>query len=143
MAPFPPPRNHLSSLARSANGSTAGFYRRWRTLGAIMSIGRLTMTKLNTGLRTALLAMALIVAPASTIAQRPHSTAADKPVWNQKAKDEVIEGMNRYLLNSAYVPGVDFEKWNTVIAKIKEQADKSKSEDEFASLINRSLYEKF
>ena len=101
------------------------------------------MSKLQNGIRAAAAVLALVIAPATILAQRPHSTAADKPVWNQKAKDEVIEGMSNYVLNSAYVPGIDFSTWKAELAKIRVDADKAKSEDEFAGLINRGLHEQF
>lgn len=101
------------------------------------------MSKLHNGIRAAVAAVALIITPSATMAQRPHSTAADKPVWNQKAKDEVIEGMSNYVLNFAYVPGIDFAQWKTELAKIRTDADKAKNEDEFAGMINRGLHDQF
>jgi carboxyl-terminal processing protease len=110
-----------------------------------MSIGRIAMDvkRFNNGLRMAACALALLAVAPASYAQRPHSTEADAPVWNQAAKNQVLEKMSNMILTSAYVPGIDFSKWEAVVAKIKPEAEKAKSEEEFAGIVNAGLRDAF
>src|SRR5436190_20379472 len=100
------------------------------------------VTRLNTGLRAAVCALAMLaVAPIS--AQRPHSTAADSPEWNVAAKDKILARMTYLIDKGAYVPNVDFSKWESALAKIKPDAEKAKTEDEFAGIVNAGLRNAF
>src|SRR5258708_1320772 len=103
-----------------------------------MSIGKIAMDvkRINIGLRTAVCALAMLVVAPASYAQRPHSTAADSPEWTLAAKDQVLDRLSNYISKSAYVPGVDFSKWQTVLAKIRTDAEKAKTEDEFAGVVN-------
>ncbi len=109
-----------------------------------MSIGKIVMNlmRLN-GLRTAICALAVLALAPATIAQRPHSTAADSPIWNDAAKEQVLNRMSRLIQNQAYVPGVDFSKWDAMLAKIRPDAVKAKTEDEFAAIVDTGLRDAF
>ena len=99
--------------------------------------------KKNIGLRRALCALALLVVAPASFAQRPHSTAADSPEWNLSAKDKVLNALSNLIEDRAYVPGVDFSKWSEVIAKIKPDAEKAKTQEEFANVVNIGLHDAF
>lgn len=101
------------------------------------------MNILNRSVRTALCALALLVASPAIHAQRPHSTAADSPGWNSAVKDKVLDEMSRIIENQAYVPGVDFSKWPEGLAKIKAKAEKAPNEDVFAEIVNVGLRDEF
>ncbi len=102
----------------------------------------MSVKSFSIGVRSAVLAIALLVTPAA-IGQRPHATAQDRPVWDLTAKNAVIDQMSKYVENSAYVPGIDFSTWQSSLAKIREDANKAQSEDEFAGLINKGLHDQF
>jgi carboxyl-terminal processing protease len=117
-----------------------------------MSIGKIEMdvNQIRTGLRTAVCALAMLAIAPATLAQRPHSTPADSPEakraaqeWNQAAKDKVLDRMSSLVLTQAYVPNIDFSKWQEVLSKIKPEAQKAKSEEEFAGIINSGLHDAF
>jgi carboxyl-terminal processing protease len=98
---------------------------------------------LMNGLRTAACALAMLAVAPATNAQRPHSTDADAPVWNVATKDQVLDTMSKIIQGAAYVPGVDFSKWDEFLAKIKPQAEKAASEEEFAGIVNYGLRDAF
>jgi carboxyl-terminal processing protease len=99
--------------------------------------------QIRTGLRTAVCALAMLAIAPATLAQRPHSTAADSPEWNQAAKAKVLDRMSNLVLNQAYVPNVDFSKWQEALAKIKPDAEKAANEEEFAGIVNSGLRDAF
>ncbi|MFI5387000.1 MAG: S41 family peptidase, partial [Fimbriimonadales bacterium] len=103
----------------------------------------MNLTKLNLGLRGAMLGLVVLAVATPILAQRPHSTAADSPEWNQAAKDQVLDKMSSLIVKAAYVPGVDFSKWDEVLAKIKPQAAKAQTEDEFAGIVDNGLHDAF
>ncbi|HWA84422.1 MAG TPA: PDZ domain-containing protein, partial [Fimbriimonadaceae bacterium] len=98
---------------------------------------------LNNGLRAAACAVALIAVAAVTYAQRPHSTAADGPGWTLAAKNQVLDKMTNYILTQAYVPGVDFTKWQTTLKEIKPEVEKAGTEDEFAGILDKAMRDTF
>lgn len=101
------------------------------------------VTRLKTGMRTAVCALALLAVAPGTFAQRPHSTAADSPEWNAASKSRLLRQISELITNSAYVPNVDFSKWNAALEKMKPDLDKAESQEEFAGVINSELHETF
>lgn len=86
------------------------------------------MKLLNNILATAL--AFTIVAPAA-LAQAPKMDAA--------AKKEVLEKMTSMIEKNAYVPGVDFNKLNDLLAQQKEKIEKAETEDDFTGAVNNAL----
>lgn len=101
------------------------------------------LKRFNIGLRTTACALAMLAVAPAIHAQRPHSTDADSPAWSNAAKDKVLDHMTSLILNNAYVPGIDFSKWDDMLAKIKPEAEKAKTEDEFANVVNIGLHDAF
>jgi len=87
------------------------------------------MKLLNSILATAL--AFTLVAPAA-LAQDVHKMDAS-------AKKEVLEKMTSMIEQHAYVPGVDFNKLNDLLAQQKEKIDKAETEDDFAGAVNNAL----
>jgi len=103
----------------------------------------MNVMRFRTGLRGAILALALLAVAPIGFAQRPHSTAADSPGWNDAAKQQVLDKMSSLITSRAYVPGVDFSKWDQFLAKIKPEAEKAKTENEFAGIVDNELRSAF
>ena len=101
------------------------------------------VTRLRSGLRNAACALALLAVAPGILAQRPHSTAADNPQWTTASKGKLLESISKLVLNAAYVPNIDFNKWNTAITAMKPELDKAKNEEEFAGVINAELRDTF
>ena len=64
-------------------------------------------------------------------------TLAD-PV-TKDVKDRVLEGINKIISGRAYVPGIDFSKWPTMLAAQKEDIDKAQTDEDFQSAVNKAL----
>jgi carboxyl-terminal processing protease len=110
-----------------------------------MSIGKIAMDVkiFKIGLRTAVCTLALLAVAPTTLGQRPHSTAADSPEWTEFTKARVLDRMSKYILKDAYVPNVDFSKWDATMAKIRPEAEKAKTEEEFAAIVDNGLRNAF
>lgn len=78
---------------------------------------------------TALAAMALLAA--TSLAQ----TVDNKP----EVKSEVLDRVTTLLSTRAYVPGLDFAKWQSFVDSEKSKLDESKNDDEFSYAINEAL----
>ena len=52
---------------------------------------------------------------------------AQKPDFDAKAKAAVLGEMQTVLTKNAFVPGVDFDKWPTLLATYQDQLDKEPS----------------
>jgi carboxyl-terminal processing protease len=72
----------------------------------------------------------LALASAQTDPKKP-LTAEDKA--------GVIKGMTKLITENAFVPGVDFSKWNDMLEKAKIDIDGSKTSDEFVFAVNTAL----
>lgn len=89
--------------------------------------------------------MALSLAPALAPAQGtppPASTTAAPAApkaMDAAAKKTVLDAMQRTINTMAFVPNVDFGKWNEFVAAEKENIDKATSESDFAAAVNRAL----
>ncbi len=88
---------------------------------------------MNRLLRTGLPAL---LAFASALAFAQEET---KPSIDAKAKEAVLNDMHKVLTTTAFVPGVDFNKWNEVIAEFKPDLDKAESPEQFAVVVNTAL----
>lgn len=71
---------------------------------------------------------------ASAVAQ----TSDTKPLTAEQKK-ETLSRLELALTSQAYVPGVDFSKWNEMIAEEKESLDGAKTPMEFATVVNSVL----
>lgn len=78
------------------------------------------------------------VAAVLTLTLAPMSMAQ----LTKEAKDRVLERMTKIITSYAYVPGVDFSKWPSMIEAQKAGIEKSTSENEFQDAVNEAL-EKF
>jgi carboxyl-terminal processing protease len=82
------------------------------------------------GLRAASGAIALLL-----IASASAQTVDNKP----EVKDEVVSRITRLIESSAYVPGVDFNKWPQFVAEAKPKIDAAQNDEEFQRAINEAL----
>ena len=74
---------------------------------------------------------AMVLLAASSIAQ----TIDNKP----EVKAEVLDRVTTLLSTRAYVPGLDFAKWQSFVDSEKSKLDESKNDDEFSYAINEAL----
>lgn len=82
-------------------------------------------------------AFALALAFATVaLAQTPPQT--QKPL-TPEAKAEVIKEVNRIVTNVAFVPGVDFAKWQEFMTSQQESVDKAQDAREFTTAVNTAL----
>jgi len=86
--------------------------------------------KLLTNLLATALAITLVA---------PHALAQDATKMAPEAKKEVLEKMTSLIEKYAYVPGVDFNKLNDLLAKQKDDIDKAATEDDFSNAVNNAL----
>ncbi|HTQ11370.1 MAG TPA: S41 family peptidase [Fimbriimonadaceae bacterium] len=98
---------------------------------------------LRKGLLAAASTVALLAVTPTAYSQRPHSTAADSPEWTQAAKEQVLDRMSALITSRAYVPNVDFSKWDDFLSKIKTKAEQAKTQDEFAAIVDNELHSAF
>jgi carboxyl-terminal processing protease len=68
------------------------------------------------------------------------SLAQGEPI-SQEQKDAVLERMGAIIGTSAFVPGVDFSKWDEFVSKHKGEIEKAKTEEQFAEAVNGALQE--
>ncbi len=58
---------------------------------------------------------------------------------NKEQKDSVLKGMSDVLMTRAFVPGVDFKKWDEFLEKRKDEIEKADNVAAFGGVINRAL----
>ncbi len=85
---------------------------------------------------TAMLAAALVVGGA--FAQTPSAPTTATPL-TKETKDEVMKEVNRIVTSVAFVPGVDFSKWNDFIDGEKASLDKADNPGDFVLAVNMAL----
>lgn len=61
------------------------------------------------------------------------------PVLTPEVRSEILAGVKDTLEKRAFVPGLDFSKWDAMVAEKKEALDKADSENAFAGEVNRML----
>ncbi len=88
--------------------------------------------KLQTLLATAGLALSLLA---------PSAVAQERPKMDAAKKKEVLSQMSSLITKFAYVPGVDFNKLEDLLAKQKDGLDKAETEDQFSDAVNDALQE--
>lgn len=59
---------------------------------------------------------------------------------NPKVKQEVLDRVAAILSQSAFVPGIDFGKWDEFIQDEKTAIDAAKDDDEFRNAVNTALH---
>lgn len=59
--------------------------------------------------------------------------------FDDTIKKEILGQMQEVLTNVAFVPGVDFNKWPTLLGEYKEELDETKTPEEFAFVVNTAL----
>src|SRR5687768_11179932 len=75
-------------------------------------------------------ALALVAVAASATAQ-----IEGKP----EAKKEVLDKVTTYLTRSAFVPGIDFNKWPEFLKENREQIDAATTDEDFQRAVNTAL----
>jgi len=89
--------------------------------------------------------LALSLLPALSPAQTVPPTAAPPAVpaagkaLDAAAKKTVLDAMQRTINTMAFVPNVDFTKWDEFLAAEKDGIDKAATEMDFATAVNRAL----
>lgn len=90
-----------------------------------------------------LMALSLVPALAPSQATPPPSNSAAAPTapkaLDAATKKSVLDAMERTINTMAFVPNVDFSKWNEFVAAEKANIDKATSENDFAAAVNRAL----
>ncbi len=81
------------------------------------------------------LALGFVMA-ASALAQTPPQTPAK---LTPEVKAEVIKEVNRIVTNVAFVPGVDFAKWQEFMTSQQESVDKAEDPRAFTLAVNTAL----
>jgi carboxyl-terminal processing protease len=54
-------------------------------------------------------------------------------------KKQIVDELNKIVMERAFVPGVDFSKWPEFIEKQQESIDKAEDQNAFAGAVNRAL----
>lgn len=83
----------------------------------------------NAGLKVALLGTAIVSAAT------PAQTVDDKP----EVKKEILNSVSNTINLRAFVPGVDFKKWNTFLENERAKIEAAKNDDEFKTALNAAL----
>jgi carboxyl-terminal processing protease len=89
--------------------------------------------RLSKVLNTSLAILALTAIAALSSAQ----TVNGKP----EVKKEVLDKITYYLTHSAFVPGIDFNKWPDFLKENKDKIDASTDDDTFQRAVNTALSE--
>ncbi len=69
------------------------------------------------------------------------ATPPEKPALTAELKAEIIAGITEIVDKRAFVPGLDFKKWNELIIKHQSNFDNAKDENQFVGAVNRALRE--
>src|SRR5579862_1629911 len=69
----------------------------------------------------------------------PATTTTTPAPFDAKVRQEVIDGLTDTLTKHAFVPGVDFSKWQTFLDSHRADIDKTEDERAFATELNRVL----
>lgn len=60
---------------------------------------------------------------------------------SREAKERILEAIGRQIKSNAYVKGVDFSRWDTLVEKHKQAFDEAATQDQFAAAVNRAFSE--
>ena len=96
-----------------------------------MSIFHPLTARRSRALRLTLIVSLWLLAALSALAQ---------PI-TPESKDKILKGMQEYITQRAYVPGVDFEKWPAFLAKHHDGIEKATDVAAFSTELNRTLRE--
>lgn len=69
------------------------------------------------------------------------AASADTQELTPEVKQQLLERVTKVISENAYVPGVDFTKWNEFMGKQKEAIDKAKTPLELTNALNRAMRE--
>lgn len=86
-----------------------------------------------------LLAAFAMLSPAT--AQQTPPVQAEPVPFTQQVKDEILAGVKQILQERAFVPKVDFKKWDELIAARKDKLDAAANENDFTREVNAILRE--
>lgn len=82
-----------------------------------------------------LMALTLALAAAvCAVSQTPNKITPEE-------KDDVLKSMDNVITNMAYVPGVDFKKWEDMVKKHQSEIDKADDQAAFTGVMNKALNE--
>ena len=90
------------------------------------------MTRTAKFLARALLGLVLVLLTLPALAQ-------EGPAISPEQKSEVLARMTQLITRSAFVPGVDFSKWEKFIEEEKGEIDEAKDVDSFNTAVNKAL----
>lgn len=74
-----------------------------------------------------------------SMAARAQETAVPAPSFTQEQKTSVLKAIQSTLVNRAFVPGIDFKKWDEFLEKKKEVLDEAKDVNDFTRVVNQAL----
>lgn len=83
-------------------------------------------------LQRLLIPFAILAAALPAIAQEPQGLSAE-------AKQQVIAGLTAVVKERAFVPGVDFSKWDEFIKSKQQAIDEAKTPEELSELLNEEM----
>ncbi|MCH7904564.1 MAG: PDZ domain-containing protein [Armatimonadetes bacterium] len=75
----------------------------------------------------------------ATLAFAQSEGEAQQDKVSEREKERVLTAMERVITRMAYVPGVDFGEWPTMIEEYREQIDEATTRGEFVTEVNRAL----
>lgn len=90
---------------------------------------------------------ALGVAQAQTGGQPGTQPAGTQPSqatpapFTEETKAKILDGIKQILQERAFVPGLDFKRWDEMVEKGKAEIDAAKTETDFVRVVNRQLRE--
>lgn len=96
-----------------------------------------------TTLLTRLALAAVLFTPALGLAQSTEEgkTNTPPPALAAEQKTEILDAVKDTLLNRAFVPNLDFSKWDELTEKHKESFERADTDVRFVSAVNRALRE--
>lgn len=78
-----------------------------------------------------------------TIAAPIFAQVPTKPQLTPETRQQVIDGLTNVVKNYAFVPGIDFSKWDDFIKSKKADIDKAETDDQLSEIINGEIYRFF
>lgn len=67
-------------------------------------------------------------------------SAFAQPIGSE-AKERILEAIGKQIKSNAYVKGVDFSRWDSLVEKYKQAFDEASTQDQFATAVNRAFSE--
>ena len=96
---------------------------------------------MRTSFRFLLPFLALLAIAAPAAAQQTPPTQAEPVPFTQEVKDQILAGVKAILIEKAFVPKVDFSKWDALLEARKDKLAGATTENDFTREVNSILRE--